>query len=285
MPATVNEPVSALADASLPLADNDLFYVVQAATSTGARKVRYSDVVSGGGGGGGVTTYANSIVSPPSIPSTGDVWFPSDSQYIFRYAGGAWIPWGPIFPFTDWDETQFQWINQGTATQDVLHGGSYITTTAIAGDSIRLRKKTAPATPYTITAYIMGPGSIVSANNFGLMWRESSTGKLVAFNITANGNNVSTAKWTNPTTFSATYTTKSILNYFGMGGAGFWFRIQDTGVNRNCYTSADGVHWSLFHTVGRTDFLTANEVGYYVNAVSATLGCSLWLLSWQETSP
>jgi hypothetical protein len=44
--------------------------------------------------------------------------------------------------------------------------------------------------------------------------------------------------------------------------------------------SADGQHFMAIHTVGRTDFLTADEVGIVVNSQNATFAAAGTLLSW-----
>jgi hypothetical protein len=45
----------------------------------------------------------------------------------------------------------------------------------------------------------------------------------------------------------------------------------------------DGVLWTALHTVGRTDFITPNQVGFYVNAANATWGIGMFLVHWEET--
>jgi hypothetical protein len=45
--------------------------------------------------------------------------------------------------------------------------------------------------------------------------------------------------------------------------------------------SPDGQSWVLIHSVGRTDFLTADEVGFYVRADFASgQACMMNLLGW-----
>jgi hypothetical protein len=62
-----------------------------------------------------------------------------------------------------------------------------------------------------------------------------------------------------------------------------WLRIADNGTNRIVSFSVDGVLWTALHTVGRTDFITPNQVGFYVNAANATWGIGMFLVHWEET--
>jgi hypothetical protein len=59
-------------------------------------------------------------------------------------------------------------------------------------------------------------------------------------------------------------------------------RIADTGTSRICSWSADGQNWHDLHSIGRTDFLTADEVGFYVNSQSATYPAACTLISWAQ---
>jgi hypothetical protein len=61
-----------------------------------------------------------------------------------------------------------------------------------------------------------------------------------------------------------------------------FIRIADNGTNRLCSYSVDGQNWFQFHSVGRTDFLTATEVGFFANDASNTYECGITLLSWKE---
>lgn len=231
----------------------------------------------------GNRTFTSTVASSPSNPQTGDLWLPSNGAWMPRYSGSAWVPWGPIFPFTDPAlSAPTTWVNQGGASVDTTNGGVYLSAPATAGDSLRLRVKTAPATPYTITAAFLADVYAVDFPNAGLAFRSSGTSAIAVCAISASATDVkltvSSTKFTNSTTFSANY-----------ASAGFypspvaWIRIQDTGVNRTCSTSMDGQHWRTLHTVGRTDFLTADQVGYYVNANNATYDAGMLLLSWQES--
>lgn len=258
--------------------DGALYQKDDAGTETG---------LSGGGGGGGATIHDEAYGSPPGSEAAGDLWLPTDSFYALRRNDGdtAWVPWGPLYPMTLPVDGDYAWINQGAASVSAAKGGLYLSIAAgAAGQSLRIRKKTAPATPYTITAALQG--AVVAAGgasevHFGLCFRQSSDGKLHTLTVDpfSTVTRLWSTKWTNATTFSAQYTTLGLTETLENL---IWFRIADDGTNRICSISRDGQNFLPVHSVGRTDFLTADEVGFYISGSNAAAGIGLTLLSWKE---
>ena len=82
-------------------------------------------------------------------------------------------------------------------------------------------------------------------------------------------------KYTNETTFSANYQGITTINHMAVGGA-LWVKLQDDNTNRIVSFSSDGERWLAFHTIGRTDFLTADEVWFGVNAYSQDTGITIF---------
>ena len=41
-------------------------------------------------------------------------------------------------------------------------------------------------------------------------------------------------------------------------------RITDNGTNRITYISNDGYYWHTLSTIGRTDYITANQYGFFI---------------------
>lgn len=178
----------------------------------------------------------------------------------------------------------FAWINQSSATIATTRGGLVLSAPSNGGGfAASIRKKTAPATPYTITACLQA--SFVTNNNgqCGLCFRQSSDGKLVTFcpvwvGASIGGFYIRVAKYTNATTYSTDY----ILH----GGTGllamdrFYLRIADNGTNRICSLSQDGENFVEIHSVSRTDYLTADEVGFFVDPISVAV--SMTITSWRE---
>jgi hypothetical protein len=230
---------------------------------------------------GGDSTSTAAYASRPAASNDGNLFLPNNGFYVERDTGSAWASWGPIFPFVTPVDGDYSWTNQGTATVDVTYGGIHVADETAGSLNIRIRKKSVSA-PYTITTAwqpMLNGGGSPSFSGIAIGFRQASDGKLVVYSLRNNASNLNLVidKFTNATTYSAGYVNQDILH----AGAVTWLRIQDNSTNRICSWSGDGKHWRTIHTVGRTDFLTADEVwfGLYVNtnAVGGTL------LSWAQT--
>lgn len=227
---------------------------------------------------------------PASARVTGDLYRASDSFYRHRWNGSAWVPEGPTWQFTEPVDGDFAWINQGDATKSTANGGVILYNPAQGAGSHnwRIRKKTAPSTPYTIkTAMKVGWNpNIAGQVYFALLWRDNS-GNLIThggyFNSSPSGSVDTTVfviyKWTSPTAFSAAY-----LTSWGQVPTGLiWLGIEDNGTDRKCLWSMDGYTWFTLHTVSRTDFLTPTEIGFALNTSASGSDGSLSLLHWAES--
>lgn len=217
--------------------------------------------------------------SEPSNPVAGDLYLPNNGMTAEQYSGSAWANWGPLYPFTKPDAVaNWTWVNQGSATATDEKGTIPLIVPAGAGNNVRGLFKTAPATPWTVTACFSMLLASNSTPSAGLYFRQSSDGKLAAWLFTQSAGTqiLLSGKYTNATTYSANYTTAQV-------GAPscqtMWLQIADNGTNRICSWSPNGLDWVAIHTVGRTDFLTADQYGFAANAVNATFGITSRLLS------
>lgn len=221
---------------------------------------------------------------PATALKTGDLFLPSNGVWMERYSGSAWIPWGPIYPMTKPVSGDFAWVNQGGATVNQTYGPIYLECADNGGSySTCIRKKAAPSTPYTITAAFK-PVLDIAVSGFGFFgigWRQASDGKLVRVgveNYTASNTALFLIqKFTDATSFSANYVSANSSTSFRDL---IWLRIADDGSNRKVSVSADGQNWMQIHSVGRTDFMTADEVMFWVDPYS--MGTGMSLLSWKE---
>lgn len=228
-------------------------------------------------------TQAN---EPSSGQLTGDMFLPNNGCHIERYSGSAWQPWGPIFPFTKPVDGDFAWINQGSATVSTTNGGITLNSPSNgSAHNLRIRKKAAPSTPYTITAAFLCSWNTTGSALFhysGLCFRQSSDGKVHSLNFhavtgTAGAWYNQSNKWASSSSFSASYVDR--VGPLIPGGV-IWMRIADNGTNRICSVSANGQNWITVDTIGRTDFLTADEVGFFVNPYNTET--NLHLLHWAQ---
>jgi hypothetical protein len=187
--------------------------------------------------------------------------------------------------------TNWTWVNQGTGSAtDCTVGnraGIFMDSNnpAAPGANYRILKRSAPATPYVITAAVFIGFGKWQFNGAGVGWRQSSDGKFVIFEGTNGGSNtgdIRVYKWNSPTSASAAYRSRNTLI---SANSLMWFRIEDDGTDRKSYWSNDGANFVLFHSVGRTDFLTADEVMIGVNTESTTAGenAVLTVVSWAIT--
>lgn len=190
--------------------------------------------------------------------------------------------------FTAPVDGEFAWINQGGSTVVALDSTILLTAPATAGDSLRIRKQAANATPWVLTVNLLpvtGKQTTTGAT-YGIGFRQSSDGKLhvLLLNQIESGGTIYSIKFTNETTFSATYTSTlySALNVNAHIMPIRWLRIADDGANRICSYSFDGITWVAFHTVARTDFLTADETLFFANASDAGVATTVRLYSWAE---
>lgn len=220
----------------------------------------------------------------------GVVGFPTDGMFFVRHGAAAKEWWGPDYPFTPPVDGDFAWVNQEGASVDTTYGGIHLNAPAGGtGADLRIRVKTAPSTPYTITAFLLPNIINKPFHSYGLLFRESGTGELHVFDIVAaqsasGAQNqylvLRSGKFNSPTSFNASYQEVVMPQWLN------WLQISDDGVNRICRISPNGRHWSVIHSIGRTDFLTADQVGFYAgaeNSVTPNLDVSVTLLSWKQT--
>lgn len=199
---------------------------------------------------------------------------------------------GSSLPWVSWTapvDGDFSWINQGGASITARTSPTrlLLTAPASASNNVRIRKKTAPATPYVITAWFfpaLGIQSTSNNPNCGLLFRESGSGKLHLFCVTVqNGNSWAIESIYNSSATAWSSTPKSISAWAAMLTGAIGLRIADDGSNRICSVTQNGEDWKPVHTVGRTTHLTADEVGFFCESQSSTEDSSICLVSWSQS--
>ena len=248
----------------------------------GTNLVMSGTTLNASGSGSGNITSTGAVGSEPGSPASGDLYLPDNGVNIERYSGAAWIPWGPIFPVTPPIDANYAWINQGGALVNANASSIYLLGPAVSGINWRIRKKAAPSPPYIITAAFLLSGIRAIDHAIGLCFRQSSDGKLHLLEVesasaTANAK-LGSQKYTSATAFSATYVE---VDYDP--GRLVFLRIADDNTNRICSVSPDGQNWIVISAIGRTDFLTADEVGFAVDVENTTWPVGVTLISWKET--
>ena len=201
----------------------------------------------------------------------------------------------PAFPFvapTPLVSGDFSWDNQGSATLDTstLPYATLLKTPADASTGLHCRYKSAPGSTWTITALVVPFLSSSAFNQCGLLARKASNGSMVAYGLLSDpatfsfSQGWSAEKWTDSTHFSAAYaiTDKYAVRY-PINKAFFYMQLKDDGTNRKFLVSNDGLNFVEIHSIGRTDFLTADQVGFYVTSQNASFGAGIWMMSWLES--
>jgi hypothetical protein len=254
-----------------------------------------------GGGDGGdlsgsvVSNYLDFTEgSAPGTPASGKarLYVKTDGLFYSKDDAGAesGLSGGGGGTVSDWDPftlltpppvlSNWAWVNQGGATAVDLDDGIVLTAPSNSGDSFRILKKAVPSAPYTIVlGYI---ATMVSANYYitGFVWRQSSDGKIIAFGLSRdNATKFRVVKYNSVSSISSEYVGYDVVPATSM----VWLKIEDDNTNRKCSFSFDSKNWLEIHSVGRTDFLTADEVGFCVNVNNTSLGAIMSLISWEQS--
>jgi hypothetical protein len=227
-----------------------------------------------------------------SSANEGSIYIASDSPVFARSDGANWRTFGPIYQFKTPSGSVFTLINSGATaatgatlitTGDVIvfHGGG---STAGLSENLRLAVMgISSGTPWRVYAAITSDAVARTNLGFGLCWREDLSGRVVTFGQRLGTAVMRLGKYVSPTSFNADYNPPGSTSV-AVAAWPLWLSIEDNGTNRNAYYSIDGRNWVLVHSIGRTDFLVADGVGFYVNAHAAAapaLDVNLTILSWE----
>ena len=199
------------------------------------------------------------------------------SPYRLIWNGSAWVPYGPIFEFVQPSDSGFSWVNQGTSTLTTTDGDLVVVGEAATANNARIRIKTAPATPYTITVAILV--NLVGTNSgAGLLFRNSGAGTLSWFSVGRDGHTLTVNNMNSPTSFNAQVLAATPFPFASI----IWLQISDDGTNRIYRASSNGKNFRQLYTVARTTFLTPDQIGFFVNGDSATVESSISVVSWLQ---
>lgn len=224
------------------------------------------------------------ITARDAAGQAGRLYLPTEGL-VCQDNGTLWdmMPLNKMVPPVSGD---FSWVNQGTSTVATTKGMMVVTSQGGAADSLRLLVKSAPATPYTITVCMMAqsgyyPGTS-TVGQFGICWRDSASGKILTYGWGMSNYPLyfSYSQWTNYTTLSGNQ-----FQYSAPGQGVFWIRFADDGTNRTVRISTDGAAFALVSPAqSRTSFLTADQVGVFVNNWNSTyiMARVVSFLNWSE---
>lgn len=209
--------------------------------------------------------------SRPSGEFAGQMYIATDSPYVSRYNGSAWEVFG-LMGVHKMSFSGFAQVNGGTLTST---GHLKLSCPAGVTDNIRMYVRSIPSTPFTMVARLNWAGLPADYFSAGLCWRDSASSKIICHGMlqTAAAAKFHSQKFTNETTYSADYgvfsTVPKVRDFVLPMN---WMRLEDNGTNRIWSISTNGRDWVVMHTIGRTDFLTANQFGFYVKASNNAVG-------------
>lgn len=176
------------------------------------------------------------------------------SQHVFD--GTIWKGFGPLYPITPADSTQWTQMNAGSMTYVSGAGQMYI---AIAESGIHLRgwQKTAPSVggggiwQCTFGCLISG---LSSDSRIGVSFKENASGKLLTWGVHANGGVMKLAAeyWSSV----SVYQTSMIDKIFYGNPAPLWLRLRYDGTNVYFDQSPDGINFTTWFQEAKAAHLT-----------------------------
>lgn len=233
-----------------------------------------------------VTTVATQSAATSSLPSasaaTNQLFLPTDSPIVQRSNGSAWSLYGPLFPLTNPPTlSNWTWVNQGSATASDTTAGLYLQCDLVNSDNWRMLVKTAPSTPYTMTAAFTGILCGNKDSRISLIVRDSASGKFVVWGVNYDSFNnefkLALSQYNSPTSGNANVFFQRLMTVFPI----LFLRMTDDGTNRIYYISVDGVNWINVYSEARTTWMTANQIGWGMNpGGSSGFPVATTLLSW-----
>lgn len=209
-----------------------------------------------------------------------NVFYGSNSQNEAYYDGSNWHSRLHKLHVTDFIDTTFTWLNQGTSTiSSSERGYMNLLAPASASNNIRARVKTIATAPYKWTILFSMFQNVVNFQNAGMILRDSASGKIITFCLNES-NILRVFKFNSATSFDTAYTIGSWRSGFNTS-SGLYLRIHDDNTNRHYQFSMDKVYWHNVLTTLRTDWITPDQMGYYANSVNSH-PVRVFIQSWEE---
>lgn len=170
----------------------------------------------------------------------------------------------------------WSWVNQSSpaATLDTTSGWYMQASTVSGTHSAPMVVESTVTPPYSVTLGVSGLG--VATNQWdimtGLVWRESSTGRLTtceyeSWSGTYPGWYANAVYWISPTSPSSVVSQQN----YRLSDGSILIRAGDDGTYRTCDVSHDaGAHWVNFYKQARAANMTANQIGFFIDNWAGT---------------
>jgi hypothetical protein len=210
-------------------------------------------------------TYANR----PAAGTPGRIFLPTDGLCLERDNGSTWEKFGPIWPLTPPQVSDFPtWVNQGTATFLDNKGAPFLLAPLNANANLRARVKDYPAGSFTVEmAFIPHAWTYSSSSLGGLCLRDSISMRMICFGVMgySTDQQIQVYNWNSATSSSGNATGAAACH---LGEAPLvWLKYYDDGTtNRVFSASVDGYNWAQVLSISRTDWLVPNQIGVFANS-------------------
>ncbi|MEM5389231.1 hypothetical protein VSR68_37605 [Paraburkholderia phymatum] len=225
-------------------------------------------------GAGGSSTLSGltdvSVTEGAGINGYSLTWNNTTGKWVAtNVSGGSSSSSGFGTPDTPPASSAFTWVNQGSSTVANDSYGMYIVEPGHTGDSVALLVKAKPSTTsWRMAARLKFLGSCTTYNTAGLCLYDSVSGKICHFGlqITSTSAIGLLVQYFNSTT---SYNTNAIAAVT-WAEVPDWWSIRTDGTNYYFEVSQDGINWMTFGQVAVGAFITANQVGVFINASNST---------------
>ena len=222
-------------------------------------------------------TFANAITAVRD----GRLFIPNNGEYLVRDDATSLQNFYRMRPFKPALDTGFSWVNQGGATLTSAGGLLYLYAPASGGENLRIRIKSM-SPPYSAICLLSTHFTSNNVPNAGIGFYETATQKISTISIARNSSlQLFTYKWSNPTTFSAVYSSTDISHG---PNKPMWLKITDDNTNISFQFSYNGLDFTTLTSVARNNFFTTgpSHFMFYVNTVNASFDAAATMWHFEE---
>lgn len=215
---------------------------------------------------------ADANANRPAAGVAGRMFMPTDGGYLWRDNGSAWDCWAyGIGPFTPPVSTFTNWMNQGTNGSVVTDDNTLTlvcTGAQVASENLIGRYDAAPATPYTMTLVCVPRIGTGNNGNFGIFFRDSSTGRIqsYAWQINSIFWTHNSYCWSNPTTYAGRNDFNDTTREGG-NGVPLMIRCRNDGSSMYFERSNNFLDWDTERSIalGSLYPATIDQIGFFTN--------------------
>ena len=229
---------------------------------------------------GGITTSFGTYAARPAASTAGNLYYCTDSLYMFRDNGSSWDAFYQnravtIPPLV----SSLTWHNQGGATANNNGGMLYLLGPGAAGENQRGLIKSYTA-PKTLEIGFIADVSNVNYQRQGILTKAAAGAQLSAYDMdpAVGGFGFTNDKYSNSTTYNSTY-----FSYAIRPTTPIFMKFEDDNTNKKISISTDmGLNWNQLHSIVRTDYFTPDQFGIGININSNIRACGMTVIHWKE---